>query len=239
MTGSIIKAREAFRTIYYLLCFYPYWLIGINKNNCGWAKPVLLGKWSKKAVFLMGYNKRMRSDFFIKAYSKTDNREVQISKKLDGKIQQDNYVLCKKNFKLLNFQFLIFEYKQGVTLEFAIKNHIDPYLNIFLEEIGRVLIALSEDCVVHCDMTPANIIILKTGSIVLIDFEFALITSDPDLCNHTSEEEKFLKHLGGLYRPQNKFSNEGFVKNILRLHRIELEHVNRTRFAELLKTVEM
>jgi len=77
--------------------------------------------------------------------------------------------------------FFVREFKEGIALDTVwnslSKKKRHPFLVTILEQLAPIFQTLKDQCVVHCDLKPSNLLVSEDGKIHLIDFGLALRTN--------------------------------------------------------------
>jgi len=145
------------------------------------VKPFLIDEWKNISQYLYFtgiYKKKIK--IFIKSRGISDSvfREYKISK--DLKAKNKKYFPKPFFYKLDNsIKFIAIEYVYGERLDNIIKSNKFNSLNKnfrknLYQGLFEILKILHNSKIVHRDIRPANLIIKKNGTPVLIDFQFAV-----------------------------------------------------------------
>lgn len=226
MRDFLIQLREALRAIKMLFVDFMILRRGLKDYQLS-VSPKFLHSWTSKVIFLS--HNDINRQLFIKVYNSNATREKKIGDHFQS-IEEHPFVFPIKCIKMRKYSIYVFNYQPGITLKEAIEKGSKKELNYFLNNIHNVLTQMKKYGIVHCDLTPQNLIIHQDRYIKVIDFEFAIITDHLTLSAHEKSQEIFLKNLGGNYKTQDNFSNENFISNILILHKREFKFVNPAQY---------
>ena len=119
--------------------------------------------------------------------------------------------------------FVLLEKIEAKSLTSILGNITLETFHSFLAQFIYILGEFSRMGLVHCDITPDNIMVNKQDELVIIDFEYSIFKGNPDYQDFTFARKSVLKALGGEYSMtgyvwDDAYSFLSITKEIVRLN---------------------
>jgi len=163
--------------------------------------------WTTEVIFFTGTF--AKKDIFTKLYL-DKNKSQRESRVLEYITKYENNVLLPKLINdgiCLNGYFVVAEKINAVNLSSIINTFSLIKFHRLVNQFVLILEDFNTIGIVHCDITPSNVLVTQQGDLIIIDFEYSVCKKNSNYKDLTFENKTKLKLLGGRYR----YAKEEFV----------------------------
>ncbi|MDB9949584.1 phosphotransferase, partial [Porticoccaceae bacterium] len=163
------------------------------------VRPSLFFSWTTEVLFFKGRHKGQ--DVFIKLYldrrkSQRESRILEYVNSFSGELLVPEFI---DDGVYSGGYFVLLERLEAKSLKTIMGAITFEAFQGVLEQFIYILGEFSRMEIVHCDITPDNIMVTKKGELVIIDFEYSTIKGSSDYQDLIFAKRSVLKSLGGAF----------------------------------------
>lgn len=199
----LIKLRSIIFCCYWFLFRYQSFKQEMNKIGVHGLKVTRLDLWTTEVLFFTGVFEK--KDVFTKLYL-DNNKSQRESRVLEYIAKYKSNILLPKLINdgiCLNGYFVVAEKIDAVNLTSIINTLSLIQFQGLVNQFILILDDFKSIGIVHCDITPSNVLVNNQGDLIIIDFEYSVCKNNSNYKDLTFENKTKLKSLGGVYAQGN------------------------------------
>ena len=195
----LIKLRSFFFGIYWYLRLFPSFKKEMITLKISQLKATRIDLWTTQVVFFRGIYQS--KSVFVKLYldKNKNQREARILEYINTIGSNASLLGIIKDGINANGYYVIAYTIEALPLDSLLTKVSSKMCLSLLKQFIFILDDFKNINLVHCDITPSNILINDTGEVTIIDFEYSVCKHTEYFSDLSFEDKNILQSLGGKY----------------------------------------
>jgi len=195
----LIKLRSLFFGTYWYLRLFPSFKKEMLTLKVSQLKATRIDLWTTQVLFFTGVSQK--KSVFIKLYldKNKNQREARILEHINTIGSNTSLLDIIKDDINTNGYYVIAYTIEAVPLESLLTKISSKMCLELLKQFIFILEDFKKTNLVHCDITPSNILLSNTGALTIIDFEYSVCKHTESFSDLSFEDKNILHSLGGKY----------------------------------------
>lgn len=236
---TFLKLKWILFSFYWLIFFFPSFINKMRETGILNVRPGNFFLWTTEVLFFTGRYKEENT--FIKLY--LDRRKNQRESRILECIHSISNGLLVPKFiddgVYSGGYFVLLEKVEAKSLNSILGNITPETFHSLLDQFIYILGEFSRIGLVHCDITPDNIMVTKQDEIVIIDFEYSIFKGNPDYQDFSFARKSVLKALGGEHSMTGSVWDDAYSFLSIAKEIIRLNNFNENDFLKINKKFEI
>lgn len=195
----LIKLRSLFFGIDWYFRLFPSFKKEMLTLKVSQLKATRIDLWTTQVMFFTGVNQK--KSIFIKLYldKNKNQREARILEHINTIGSNASLLDIIKDGINANGYYVIAYTIEAVPLESLLTKISSKMCLSLFKQFAFILDDFKNINLVHCDITPSNILLNDTGAVTIIDFEYSVCKHTEYFSDLNFEDKNILQSLGGKY----------------------------------------